>query len=166
MDTTLKIERIRAGFSQRQMSEELGIPLRTIENWDMGTRRPAPWIEKLIRDKLKSLGKERNTIKDKEHGVYTIREIKELTTSVFREHEVESAVLFGSYAKKTAHDKSDIDICVKTDLRGLKFYALLEDITEALNKDVDLIPEYQAERERDLFEEIKCTGVKIYDRKR
>jgi hypothetical protein len=51
-------------------------------------------------------------------------------------------------------------------LRGLKFYALLEDITEALNKDVDLIPEYQAEREQDLFEEIKCTGVKIYDRKR
>ncbi|MCI1726885.1 MAG: helix-turn-helix domain-containing protein [Lachnospiraceae bacterium] len=45
MDTTLKIERIRAGFSQRQMSEELGIPLRTIENWDMGTRRPAPWLE-------------------------------------------------------------------------------------------------------------------------
>jgi predicted nucleotidyltransferase len=166
METTLKTERIRAGLSQRQMSKELGIPIRTIENWDMGIRRPAPWIEKLVRDRLILLAKERKSIKDKEHGIYSLREIKELTTPIFREHGVESAVLFGSYAKKKAHAKSDIDICVRTNLRGLKFYALLEDISETLNKDVDLIPEYQAEREIDLYSEIKRTGVTIYDRKR
>lgn len=49
----IKQVRTEAGLTQREMSDALGIPLRTIQGWEEGTRTPAPWIEKLIVKELK-----------------------------------------------------------------------------------------------------------------
>lgn len=49
----IKQARTEAGLTQREMSDALGIPLRTIQGWEEGTRTPAPWIEKLIVKELK-----------------------------------------------------------------------------------------------------------------
>jgi len=48
--------------------------------------------------------------------------------------------LFGPYSKGLANQNSDIDIVIDSrgELRGLNFYAVLEDIVETLNMDVDL----------------------------
>lgn len=107
--SAIREARIRSGLTQREMSSETGIPLRTIENWETGTRTPAAWVEKLAVEKLESLAGTQGSKKDREQG------------------------------------KSDIDLMAKTELRGLSFYELLEDITETVNKDVDLLPEYQSE---------------------
>ena len=53
--------------------------------------------------------------------------------------EIEYCYLFGSYAKGTANDNSDVDLMVKTDISGLKFYDLIEKLREELNKKVDLL---------------------------
>lgn len=53
-----------AGFTQREMSEYLGIPLRTIENWEMGVNSPSPWAERLIIEKIEQYIKERNQKKE------------------------------------------------------------------------------------------------------
>ena len=45
-----RMKRVRAstGLSQASFSEWLGIPKRTIENWETGSREPADYIVRLI----------------------------------------------------------------------------------------------------------------------
>ena len=45
-----KIEEARCalGMSRAEMSRQFEIPLRTIENWDSGSRLCPAWAEKLI----------------------------------------------------------------------------------------------------------------------
>ena len=51
----IKQARTEAGLTQREMSDALGIPLRTIQGWEEGTRTPASWIEKLVVKALKTM---------------------------------------------------------------------------------------------------------------
>lgn len=58
MENKIKQAREAAGLSQQKMHELLGIPKRTIENWDSGNRKPSEWVERLVVEKLESLKKE------------------------------------------------------------------------------------------------------------
>lgn len=53
----IKEARNELGISQQKMSLLLEIPKRTIEDWESGKRKPAPWAEKLIVEKLLMLKK-------------------------------------------------------------------------------------------------------------
>ena len=45
---TIKEARLAAGLTQQKMSDIMGIPKRTIENWETGQRTPSEWIERLV----------------------------------------------------------------------------------------------------------------------
>ena len=92
----------------------------------------------------------------------TTASIQQALAPVFRSHQVRRAVLFGSYAKGTARETSDIDIFVDSGLRGLAFYGLLEDVSTALGRPVDLIDAAQLEADSPVAGEIRRTGVPIY----
>ncbi len=92
----------------------------------------------------------------------SIESIRESLIPIFGRYNVRKAVLFGSYAKGTADERSDIDIYVDSGLRGLSFFGLLEDVTNALNKQVDLIDASQVESGSRVLSEINTTGVLIY----
>lgn len=49
---TLKELRIKAGFSQQELSAKFEIPIDTIKSWDSGRRNPPEWAEKLLRKEL------------------------------------------------------------------------------------------------------------------
>lgn len=51
----LKAERKLSGLTQAKMAEELGIPKRTIENWENGTRTAPEYVERLIVEKLRTM---------------------------------------------------------------------------------------------------------------
>ena len=55
----IKEARIKAGLTQREMSKLLGIPRRTIEDWDRGIQSPSEWIKNLLVEKLDSIAKEK-----------------------------------------------------------------------------------------------------------
>jgi hypothetical protein len=93
----------------------------------------------------------------------TIPDIKNALLPVFKEYGVSRAVLFGSYAKGCATDKSDIDILVDSGLRGLAFTGFLEDIFVRLNKPVDVIDVAHIDRESKIGKDIQQTGVVIWD---
>ena len=93
---------------------------------------------------------------------YTIDEIKTLLEPVFRKHNVRRAILFGSYSSGQASKTSDVDILVDSHLRGLDFFALLEDVVNALHKDVDLIDIRQLIDESSFKENIDDNGIEIY----
>ena len=95
-------------------------------------------------------------------NVYTVNDIKEKLLPVFKKHNIKKAILFGSYAKGSADNRSDIDIMVDSNLRGLAFYGLLEDVVNTIGKSVDLLYKQQIKAESKVEQEINATGVVIY----
>ncbi len=55
---TIKEKREQLGMSRAEISRQLGIPIRTLENWDSGERKPPEWAERLILEKLDSISAE------------------------------------------------------------------------------------------------------------
>ena len=98
-------------------------------------------------------------------SIYSLEDIKNKLSPVFLLYNVKSAVLFGSYAKGYATESSDIDLLVDSNLKGLKFFALLEDVKEALDeKEVDLFDVTHIDAGSQIQNEINNTGVRIYER--
>lgn len=48
MENKIKDARLRAGLSRPDMHRAMGIPVRTIENWEGGQRECPEWAERLI----------------------------------------------------------------------------------------------------------------------
>ena len=44
----LREARLAAGLTQAEMSRIFEIPVRTIENWEAGTRKPPAYVEKML----------------------------------------------------------------------------------------------------------------------
>lgn len=81
---------------------------------------------------------------------------------VFQKYHIQKALLFGSYAKGTARETSDVDLCVDSKLRGLKFVGFTEEVRAALQKEVDVFDVSHIEAGSQVAQEIKDTGVLIY----
>lgn len=94
--------------------------------------------------------------------VYSISTIQSLLQPVFNAYKIKKAVLFGSYAKGTAKNNSDVDILVDSGLKGLEFFGLLEDVVTALNKNVDMLDTSQVIPDSLVDREIAKSGVLIY----
>lgn len=94
--------------------------------------------------------------------LYTIAELKQTLFPIFKKHKVKKAVLFGSYVKGTADTRSDIDLVVDTDLKGLKYFGLLGEVSDALRFPVDLILKDSIKKGSKFEKEIANTGVTIY----
>lgn len=96
--------------------------------------------------------------------IYTIEELKIRLLPVFRLYQIRRAVLFGSYGKGVANRKSDVDLFVDSNLKGLRFVGLIEDIRSAVDKDVDVFDITHVEKDSMIDNEIKKTGVLIYEK--
>ena len=99
--------------------------------------------------------------------VYSINEIKDRLTPIFIANDIKKAVLFGSYAKGEATEKSDVDIMIDSGgtLRGLDFFGVFEDVVVALDETaVDLIEKRELIPGGRADMEITKTGVVIYEK--
>ena len=97
---------------------------------------------------------------------YTIRELSEKLHPVFAAAPIYKAILFGSYAKGLASENSDVDICIDSrgELRGLKFYAILEDMVKTLDRSVDLFDVTEIRQGSPIENEISQQGVVLFER--
>jgi predicted nucleotidyltransferase len=98
--------------------------------------------------------------------VYNVEEITQRLVPVFEQNGITKAVLFGSYAKGTATDDSDIDIVIETQQKviGIDFFGILEDVVVSLEKKVDLILRQSIKPNSKVDMEISQTGRVIYER--
>lgn len=75
--------------------------------------------------------------------IYTLDEIRRIITPIAQKYNLSAVYLFGSYARGTAREDSDLDLLVDTTgARIAGFFelaALHLDLEEALQKKVDLI---------------------------
>ena len=88
--------------------------------------------------------------------------ITEKCGNVFQKYDVNFCYLFGSYAKSKAKPTSDVDLLISANVKGLKFYGLVEEIREALHKKVDVLEINQLKDNLELTQEILKDGIKIY----
>lgn len=93
----------------------------------------------------------------------TVDSIKETLEPIFTRYQVKKAVLFGSFANGTSRENSDVDLYVDSGLKGLRFFGLLEDVTNSLNRRVDLIDSSQIIKGSPVMDEINKTGITIYE---
>ncbi len=95
--------------------------------------------------------------------IYTIDDIQRVLYPVLNLHKVKKAVLFGSYVKGEATENSDVDLLVDSGLRGLRFVGMMEDIRQALNKNVDVFDITHITPNSKIYSEINKDGVTIYE---
>ena len=98
--------------------------------------------------------------------VYTIEEIKRILKELLKDKPVYQVILFGSYAKKEATEKSDIDLIIDTNsqLKGFALLKLICQIEEKLQKDIDCFEKYEIIENSLIDKEIKETGVIVYEK--
>lgn len=94
----------------------------------------------------------------------SVSDIQTVLTPVFDSYGISRAVLFGSIAKGTATDKSDLDLLVDSKLRGLKFVGFMEAVYEAVGMPVDILDVSHIEKGSKIDREISSTGVTIYEK--
>lgn len=54
---TIKEARSLAQLTQNDIYEKIGIPKRTLQDWEAGKRNPPAWLEKLVIEKILNLKK-------------------------------------------------------------------------------------------------------------
>ena len=98
-------------------------------------------------------------------ATYNIEEIKTRLLPVLVNYSIKKAVLFGSYAKGAADSKSDVDIFVHSNLKGLDFVGFIDDIQEALEKNVDVIDVSHVDKGSPVEREIQKSGVVLFEKR-
>lgn len=58
MSSTIRDARKAAGLSQQGVTDTLGIPKRTLQDWEAGKRTPPGWAEALVIEKLGKIARD------------------------------------------------------------------------------------------------------------
>jgi predicted nucleotidyltransferase/DNA-binding XRE family transcriptional regulator len=154
-----QIKRLREIFdlTQLQLASLLGIPLKSIQNWEQGQRIPSPWVIDLIYDRA---------LINKQNKVLTYLEIKKAVKEVASKHDIKRVYLFGSYAKGLATPNSDVDLYMETNIKDMTHFGIAEEFRQRLlDKKVDLFSPYTIIKNSKIDLEIKQTGILIFEKK-
>ena len=154
---TLKELRKQKKLTQAACAKYLGIPLRTYQNYENDESKRASFKYQYMMQKLEAY----KPI-DEDHGILSLRQIREACANVFSNYDVDYCYLFGSYAKGTATESSDVDLLVASNVTGMRFFDMVESIREILGKRVDVLNFEQLKDNIALTNEILKDGVKIY----
>lgn len=153
----LKATRIEKKLTQQQVAELLGISLRSYKSYENDDVKKGTLKYNYLLEKLSEI----NPI-DEEHGILELEDIMRKCAVVFERYEIKFCYLFGSYAKGKATPGSDVDLLLSTEVSGLRFYGLVEELRSALCKRVDILNIEQLKDNLELTEEILKDGIKIY----
>jgi hypothetical protein len=153
----LKDLRNEKKLTQIQVAELVGISLRSYKSYENDKEKEGTIKYNYILDKLGAI----NPV-DEDHGILKLEYIKEKCNEVFDEYPVHYCILFGSYAKGKAVETSDVDLLISSDIKGLKYYGMVEKLRLLLHKKVDALNLEQLKNNLQLTDEILKDGIRIY----
>ena len=93
--------------------------------------------------------------------VYSVQEIRTRLEPVFLKYSVVGAFVFGAYAQSNTEPDSEVDILFEGELDDLAVNALLQEIADALGKDINLLDARKIDPNSD--REIKKNSIQIYE---
>lgn len=157
MKQSIKELRKSIGLTQSEVSDLVRIPLRTYVNYENDSGKEGTIKYQYIVHELEKLA-----FVDETHGILKHDEIVSKCSRIFEEYPVHYCYLFGSYAKGTATERSDVDLLISSDVTGIKFYGLAERLRETLKKNIDLINVEQLVDNMELLNEVMKEGIRIY----
>ena len=153
----IKEIRRQTGLSQAQFAEELGIPSKTIKNWEQKTRKAPGYMEALIEEVLISRG-----YVIAENRADSVEAIKKIVEPIAKQYKIKRVVMFGSRARGDYNGKSDYDFCItKDEGMGLKYFEFHQNLEKALSSHVDLVTDEYADDY--ILQDIDKEGVVIYE---
>ena len=155
--TELKACRIEKKLTQAEAAQRLGISLRSYITYENDASKEETVKYRFLLQEIQKIDP-----LDEEHGILTIDDIREISSSIFSSYPIDFCYLFGSYAKGTAVDTSDVDLLISTTISGLRYYELTERLRQALHKKVDLLEVKQLLNNEELLIEVLKDGVRIY----
>lgn len=164
MDNNLKTIRENLNLTQSELADILNIPVKSIRNWEQNQRTPSGYIIDLIINSLTTVKNENKFIDQNEDIVVSFLFIKEKVKEVVRNYNIDKVYLYGSYVKGEALVDSDIDLYMISDIEGIDYFGVIEDLRNNLNKKVDLLSNKTIKKDSEIELEIKRTGVLIYER--
>ncbi len=153
----LKALRQAKKMTQQQVADLVGISLRSYKSYENEPKKEDTIKYNYIIELL-----QKTNVIDEENGILNISDITEKCFHIFEKYDINYCYLFGSYAKGKATQVSDVDLLISADVKGLKFYGLVEEIRVALCKKVDVLDIRQLKDNIELIEEIFKDGIKIY----
>ena len=153
----LKSIRLDKKLTQQQAAGIVGISLRSYKSYENDLDKMGNLKYNYIYEKLSQI----NPI-DEEHGIVDLEYISRKCSEIFDKYKINFCYLFGSYAKGKAKDDSDVDLLISTEIKGLKFFGLVEELRNSLQKKVDVIEVAGLKNSVELLEEILKDGIKIY----
>ena len=154
---SIKELRKELGLTQKDTAQLVGMPLRTYLHYENDPSKEESIKYIYIKEKLEEYG-----LIDEEHGILSIEKIKEISQSVLSNYNVDYCYLFGSYAKGTASETSDVDLLIATTVSGMRFYGLVEALRTQLKKRVEVITASSLKENPVLINDILKEGIKIY----
>ena len=152
----LKDIRKRHSLTQKQAADLIGIPYRTYVRYEEDDSYVNTYkYKKMVEDLNQKL------LIDEEHGILSIDTIKALLIPILEKYNITYCYLFGSYARNEARDSSDVDLLVDTEITGLAFLNLIEEIRTTLCKKVDLLRLNDLSDNNPIVLEILKEGVRL-----
>lgn len=154
---SLKEARKQAHLTQVDAAKLVGVSRRTYQTYEENDLKNDTYDDMVA--KLEEMG-----ITPFGPAILNVKYIKKVTEEVFKKYkDVQSAYLFGSYARGEADVQSDVDILVVAPgLEGLDFAGLHFELREALHKKVDLVSHTTLLKSEKMLRDILNQGVKLY----
>ena len=153
---TLKEIRTNKGLTQEQAALLINVPLRTYKRYETDESYVDSYKYKMFVNELNN-----KTLVDEEHGLLTIEQIKEIVTPILNKYDIHYCYLFGSYAEGRPRENSDVDLLIETEITGLRFFGIVEELRVKLAKKVDLLRLKDLEPNNPIVLEILKKGVRI-----
>ena len=153
---TLKEIRKQNGLTQKEAAKLIVIPYRTYIRYEENEGYKDSYKYRLFVSELL------NKVKiDENTGILSLDRIKSNLLSILKKHNISFCYLFGSYAKGTPRENSDVDLLIDTDITGLELLNLVEEIRTSLCKKIDLLRLKDLKDDNPIIKEILKTGVRI-----
>lgn len=153
----LKKIRMARSLTQKEAAERIGVSLRSYLSYENDPNKQNTAKYRFLMQEI-----EKMNLIDENMGILKFKDIEKTCHDVLARYPVQYCYLFGSYAKGKATEKSDVDLLVSSDVTGIQFYQLIEELREALHKRVDLLDSKQLLGNEPLINEVLREGIKIY----
>ena len=144
------------GLTQKEAAALIGVPYRTYIRYEENESYKESYKYRMIVEDLA------NKVRvDEEHGLLSVSKIKGLLIPILESHDIKTCYLFGSYARGEAKESSDVDLLVDTEITGIEFFKLVEEIRSSLHKKIDLLRLKDLSKDNPIALEILKEGIKI-----